>query len=934
MKLPQLLLCFLLTSFFASAQNRITVSGHIEDSSGTALSYTSVLILAPSDSSLITYALTNDEGDFIFKNLERKPMLIKATYVSYLPHQEELVLPETGDLNLEKIVLNPISKELYEVVVKTAKAPISIKGDTIEYDASKFKVPPGATLEELIRKLPGVEVDKDGNVVAQGEQVQKVTVDGRRFFGNNTKVATQNLNADAVKKVQFFDDKSEQSKLTGVQDGVREKTMNVELKEEAKKGGFGKITASAGTDNRWNTSGLFNRFDKEQQFSVIGYGNNTNQSGITWDDLQEFQGSGAYKRNSGIGDFGFNNNVYYSSSNSEESFNIPYNDLSSGYSNNQAAGINYNYLKKKKELNSSYFFSRSDQQIDTYESRINLLNPTATFETTDQSIQENLTGHHRLNIRFQNEIDSSNTLTLIGQGRYSNLNNSLSSLQSLIRSVDSESSMQRNNVNDKFSMSYQGSAIFRHKFKKNGRVLALSFLNNGSKADTEGTLKTAVDVLNSSDPDTYFRNLDQLNASLNGTQLIKSSALYVEPIGKKVFSESFYNYSVTNSTVHREVYDLSNENAETLNEDLSRYFDNRIVYNRFGSSFRFTSKGNNLSLGLAGVRYDLNGDFSVRNSSPSLGQVDKTYMALTPNVDFNKRMKGNQYMGFDYSLSMTPPSISDLQPFKDISNPLFIRKGNPDLQPETSHSFTARYNKYDPATFIRFYIYARGSLYTNRVVQNQTINPETLVTTYSPGNVSGGNSGNIYGSFGFPIIKTKFSVDIGGSPSFSNYISLINNVENNTSRIGYNYNASITLTPIDWFAFYAGARISNSETKYEINTQQNQKIINRSLWARMNLKLPKDFYIDSNFDYSHFSNERLSFDQKVPIWNAFLYKQLGEKKKWEVRLSGFDILKRNINVTQQASQNYVLFREINTLSRYFLLGFTYNMRGVEVKRYR
>jgi hypothetical protein len=254
-------------------------------------------------------------------------------------------------------------------VVKTARAPISIKGDTIEYDASKFKVPPGSTVEDLLRKLPGVEVLQDGSISAQGENVLKITVDGKRFFGGDTKMATKNLDANIIKKVQIFDDKSEQSKLTGIDDGNTEKTVNLELKEEAKKGGFGKIIAGTGTDSRTAVSANYNKFDSKNQFSMVGFGNNTNQTGMSWDDYQDFRGSNSFRWGND-GNFGFRGNNNYNSNSGDENFSLPRsNGPGEGFSNNLAAGINYNYNHKEDEISANYFYNQRDQTLDAFQEK-------------------------------------------------------------------------------------------------------------------------------------------------------------------------------------------------------------------------------------------------------------------------------------------------------------------------------------------------------------------------------------------------------------------------------------------------------------------------------------------------------------------------------------------------------------------------------------
>ncbi|HSF55107.1 MAG TPA: outer membrane beta-barrel protein [Algoriphagus sp.] len=938
MKIFLSFLLLLAITFASQAQSKLTIRGTVKDTTNVPLDYTSVLLLSPKDSALVAYTLTNKAGEYQFKNVDRQPLLIKATYMGYLPIQKELVLPETDVLEVEEIRLMPILQELYEVVVKAAKAPLMMRGDTLEYDASKFKVPPGATLEELLRKLPGIQIDKDGNIVAQGQQVQKVTVDGRRFFGGNTKMATQNLNAESISKLQLFDDKSEQSKLTGVEDGVKEKTLNVELKEEAKKGGFGKISAAGGTDERWTANASYNKFDKVNQFSVIGYGNNVNQSGLSWDDLQEFRGSSAFQFGD-TGDFGFNgsggmNYISFSGGDNEESFEIPFNNLNSGFSNNQAIGVNYNYLKGKKDFSSNYFYSRSDQILESVNSRTNFLQDNTSFTSTDQSVQNNIAGHHRLNLRFQNELDSTNTITINAKGRLSTLSTSLLSHQELISNSIVQSQLDRNNQSDKWSGAFQGTAIYRHKFKKNGRNFAASISDTWSKADQDGIQKAVAEMMDSTDPNTYFQSLDQVIQALNGSNLIKSSLLYVEPIKNIFFWETFYNFSQSTSETNRQVYDVERSDIRELNPDLSRFFDNKITYNRFGSSFRYANKGSNLSVGLAASDYRLNGQFSVIEGSEILGRVDKNYLNFTPNVSYWKTMKGNKRINASYAMGVTPPSIADLQPYKDISNPLYIREGNPDLEPEVSHSFNTGYNMYDPATFINFQFSLNSTFYESQVVQNQSIDPETFVTTYKAGNVSGGQRYFSYVGFGFPIVKTKINAYLTANPSYTKSLALINSIETETNTFSHNVGLNLDLTPIEWLSLYAGTSFRLSKTKYEQNPSQNQDIVNLSAYTNMNVKLPKDFYFDMKFNYNRFENESFGFNQEVPILNAFIYKLIGEAKKWEVRLSAYDIFKQNQTISQYAGQNFVSTGRIETLSRYFLLGVTYNMRGVEVKNRR
>lgn len=241
-------LCFCVSLAYAQTPTRFQIQGITADTSSAPLGSATVMLLQRKDSSLVNFTRTNDKGAFAMRNVKRGDYLLKISYVGFIPFQQDIVFSDKEVIDLGTLKMKAITKELFEVVIKTARAPLSIKGDTIEYNAASFKVPPGSTVEDLLRKLPGVQVDQDGNINAQGQQVQKVTVDGKRFFGNDPKMATKNLPADAISKVQIFNDKSEQSKVTGVEDGKQEKTVNLELKDGFKKGGFGKLTAGGGLD--------------------------------------------------------------------------------------------------------------------------------------------------------------------------------------------------------------------------------------------------------------------------------------------------------------------------------------------------------------------------------------------------------------------------------------------------------------------------------------------------------------------------------------------------------------------------------------------------------------------------------------------------------------------------------------------------------------
>ncbi len=934
MKLRLLLLFFALSTLTVFSQNGYSIKGSLIDNENAPLSFTSVFLLTPSDSSLVTFVRADADGNFIFKNVKKQDYLIKATFLGFVPMQE-LIKFDAANLNrdLGKITLKPIQKELFEVVVRTAKAPINIKGDTVEYDASKFKVPPGSTVEDLLRKLPGVQIDADGNIKAQGEEVKKVTVDGKRFFGDDPKLATKNLPAEAITKVQVFNDKSEQSKLTGIDDGKKEKTVNLELKEEFKKGGFGKGTIGAGTDERVMAKANYNKFDSKNQFNVVGFGNNINQSGLSNNDYQDFRGSQSYNWNDNA-DFGFSQGgmrFIYWDDNEEEGLELPRSwGPGQGLSKNFAGGINYNYDTKKTKVSSNYFFNQTTQNLDQTVNAQTFL-PTSNYFNNEISQNRNFSENHRLSFRFEKQIDSLNTLVLNVNGKVGTRSQQSNSSKEFL---NTSSEKFRNQVSengfegDNFILST--ALIYRHKFMKKGRNFALSGTYNVNNNDQEGIQKSNIEefkVTGESFP-LFGRipNINQNVGAFTNTEEIKSSVLFIEPLSKKFFLETFYNFGNTNQLVDRDVFDLFSDSKPRV-DSLSRYFDNTITNNRLGSSLRYSNKGFNIAFGMAAQRISLDGILSNDQGKPTIGQISNSYDALLPNISVNFDLKNNKYLYGSYEVGMEAPKIRDLQPFTDNSNPLFIKVGNPSLKPTTNQGGSLGFGMYNPVSFINIWTNVGYNYYKNQVIYNQQIN-SSLITTLTPENITGGDNFNYSVNFGFPIKKTKASASVGAYSNMGKNLIYINNQLNENKNNNVNLNGRLDLTPVDWFSLFLSGSTGINNAKYSLSSSQDQKFFNNTVRANMVLQMPKSVFLTADFNYNQYKNTKLGFDQKLPILNLSTYKVVGKAKKSEIRLSLYDAFKKNVGVRQSAFQNIIQSTVSQTLSRYFMVSYTYNMRGV------
>jgi len=925
-------------SLQAQTPGRVTIRGSLIDSTGTILPGATVMLLTPADSSLESFGRSGEQGKFEFRNVRRATYLLKITYVGYLPYQEAVTPGPEAVTDLGSIKLKPIAKELFEVVIKTAKAPLSIRGDTVEYNASSFKVPPGSTVEDLLRKLPGMQIDQDGGIRAQGQEVRKVTVDGKNFFGSDPKMATKNLPAEAISKVQVFNDKSEQAKITGVDDGKNEKTLNLELKESHKKGGFGKVTAGGGpmskvggvnASPRAEARGNYNRFNQKEQFSVIGLGNNTNQTGLSWNDYQDFRGSQSFNFGDD-GDFGFSNGGRFIifTDDDNNSFSLPIsNNRGRGFSSNAAGGANYNSTTKKTKASSSYYYNQIHQTLDARQTRENFLPGGASFGTEDKNARVTFNRNHRFNGRFEQTLDSLNTLLLIVNGRNNAGNETFSSAQDFFRAGSQTSRTEINNASDFSSFAFASSLIFRHRFKKKGRNFAASLGYNLNDTDGTGIQQSTSRFIGTSAGE-VLPNQNQRTRTDSRQGQLKASLLYVEPVSKRIFWESFYNFSVRNDLVDRDVFDRRSEQM-TRNDTLSRYYTNDYLYNRLGTGLRYSYKGLNVSAGMAGARFLLDGQFAPDQTATRFTKVNRTFSTVVPNIGLNIDLKNNRWMYSDYSVDVQMPSARDLQPVIDNSNPRFIRVGNPDLLPQLTHRINAGLGMFNAANFTNLWVNVNYGQHINQIVYNQTVDPITLVTTSTPGNLSGGNMFNTYVDFGFPLKKTKATMGVNSSLNFSRTPLLVNQVLNTTRSQGYRFGTSLNLTPVEFFTFYARANWGITDTRYSINTSQNQQIYNHTYNGDMNFRLPKALFLNANFNYQIFINRRFGFDQKLPILNLSAYKIFMKDNRAEVRLTAYDLFNRNQGINQQATQNFISTERVQTLARYFMLTFTYNMRGVK-----
>ncbi len=903
-----LFLIFLVISQASFAQ-KILIRGQVTDTTGSSLPSATVLLLHAKDSTLVNFNASNTQGNFELKNISPGDYLLKVTYTGFKAFVTTLPAPnESNVVEMGIIKLRPLIKELNEVIVKGEKDPVIIKKDTIEYNAGSFKTRPNATVEELLKKLPGVEVDNEGNITTQGEQVRRVTVDGKTFFANDPKLATKNLPADAIDKIQVFDKKSDQAEFSGIDDGQREKTINLELKPEKRNGAFGTLQAGAGTDNRFQGRANINRFGKGKQLSFLGMANNINEQGFSMQDYMNFSGGTQQMARGGAITISDNN-----------AMGVPLNfgRRQNGLMTTYAAGLNFNNeLSKKTEANGSYFFNHLTHTTIRNQERENFF-PGGTIASTQNSNQLNGNSNHRANLILDHKIDSANSLKLTTALSYTNTEQNIkSNSRTLNTAGEVQNEGERNSYNLGTGLHLNSSLLYRHRFAKKGRTFSANGSFIASQNNAEGSLEANNRFARGED-----QRIRQSNLQHNGFQSMGTTLSYTEPLGNRMYLETNYNLIQNMNQVNREVYDLANEDR-ILNRGLSNRFNSNYQYHRPGVNFRLNRKSYNFMVGSSLQQTRLRGNLANLDTP-----IDRSFRNFLPVVRTNIDFSRTKHLTLNYETSVQEPGIQQLQPVVDNTDPLNIYMGNPELRPAYSHQWRANYNSFEPTRFISLFGMANVNYTTNAIINSQTIT-EQLVRITQPVNVreSLNMNGNL--SFGFPIRKLNSRFNIGTNGRHSRNLALLNEAENTIFSESVNGNLRYEFRYKEIAEVTLRTDQGLQQTRYAFFTnslQQDQLFFNQTYAAEVNLHFLKRFNFNSSFDYLVYANTASNFRETIPLWNITLSGYVLKNNSGELKLSAVNLLDRNVGVNQRADVNFVERETINNLGRYVMLTFVYSI---------
>lgn len=940
-KLLSLVLLFTVSTSLLNAQKPDgSVKGKLVDTaSKLPVTDATISVLQAKDSALVTFTLSNKQGLFEVKGLVAGDYRLIITNQAYTELKKNFsITADKKDLDLGEI--NPVKdyKTLGEVII-TSEAPIAVKGDTVQFNASGFKTQPNATVEDLLKKLPGVEVDKEGTVKSQGEQIQKIYVDGKEFFGNDPKLATKNLTADMVESVQVFDDMSDQAKFTRIDDGSRSKTINIKLKKNMNKGYFGRVLASGGGDRgRYEGNMSISKFKGDQRISLLFNANNINKQGFSFSDIISTMGGGGNA--GGGGGFGGGGGGNFGGGGGGGGMQINIRGGggggfggggSTGLIRSLSTGLNYTDVwGSKVKVTGSYFLSNSNtNQEQSMFRRSTFTDSIAVLNR--ESASNNKNQNHRFNLRLEYQIDSMNSILYTPSFTLQNSENfSRDTSFTMAQTPGADylvTTGKTSNSNKRDGINFGNNVLFRHKFGKTGRTVTLGWNNTISNSDSKGFTVSDNEFYNESG--TNYRSIIQNQQTTQKTTANNNviSTSYTEPFGLNKLLELNYAYTNNLSTSDRKAYNYnsSTDKYDSPNLQQTNKFENTFLAHRFGANFRVQQKKYNYQFGIGVQRSTLESDsYQAMTGKDSVSKA--SYTNFFPTANFNFTPTRSKNLRFGYNGRTNQPTITQLQNVLDVSDPLNVRIGNPELNQEFTHNVNVNYNSFNILNFQ----YVAGNV-TFSTTRNKIVNSiDTIsrgVQLTKPENVNGYFRTSSFFTLGLPFKNPKMkgsSLNFSNNMSYTRDVSLLYKQKNIGSTFAISQGAGVNINK-DKFDFGVRMNVAYTDVKYSVNKSLNEDYITQTYSGDFSYNFPKNFILSTDFDYLINTGRAEGYNQSIPLWNASLSKQVFKKKNGEIKLSINDILNQNQSIARSAGDNYIQDTRSMVLKRYYMLSFLFNL---------
>ncbi|HWB94593.1 MAG TPA: TonB-dependent receptor [Puia sp.] len=939
------------TRSYSQSKVKGFVSGTLVDTTGgkqTPMGNATVSVTPiGGDSTDAEYTVSDKRGDFTVRGITAGHYRLLITYEGYKAIDRRFSISDSGSMvNFNTLYMQHSDGMLEAAIVQ--RPPMGIKKDTTEYNAGMFATKPNAVAEDLLKKMPGMSVDNSGNITHAGEKVQRVLVDGKRFFSDDPKLATRNLPPDIIDKIQVFDDLSDQSKFTGFDDGNRVKTINIVTKKNSRKGYFGKFVGSGGTNEDYDESINLHRFNGNSQMSLLGQGNDINKQNFTPQDI--FGNIGGGGRRGGGGGGG-------------RSISASTSPQSNGVTTVWAGGLNYRNTfgtdpNHSTDVYGSYFYNfqhvvltQTDSAISPVQSETS---PDSALITSGNSYNVSRIANHRIYLNVESRIDSNNSLIFRPN---ITIQKSTPGGSSFSQEYDNHGNLV-NVLNGRTSSENSGFNIgstnlqFRHRFAKPWRTLSVDVnttanVNNGTGYNYS---------VNQFFPSPLVKNyyVDTLNQFYNDSLhswTITPTVSYTEPLSKNQILQLTYYHNYSNSKTINNTYDYSDATKSYSQYDYL-----------FSNSYKFTSNADNVALAWRTQRrkYNLSvgsgiqwTQFNSINTTKGI-TVDHSYVNYTPTVNFSYQFNNTSHLRLNYSGRTGTPSPAQLQPLTTTSDSVNFQEGNPALKPQFTHSLRVLYANFNPANQRVIFATLNASTIVNDIQSVVYRNAKGgQVSTYT--NLNGTYNVSGFFNYGFPLRRPKSNLNFMTNVTYAQSQTLLaqdslsyragifaheytkNTGLNETIRWTTNIkkNFDMNFSSTTGYAINKTPGISRSVTDSTGKrggsgggSNNSLNSFTETLSAEFTAYTNNGWLIAANFDYTYTYTNSPTYQASVPLFTPSIAKQLFKKKNGELRLTVFDVLNRNTSVSKSVgSAGAVTYQRTNVLGRYAMLTFTYNLNN-------
>ncbi len=896
-----MLLMILFSPMAFAQQSGVNVTGSVvEQGSDTPIEQATVRLLNVKDSAMVRGVVSARNGSFTLKNVKKGSYLLHITFIGYDPLYQPLqITGKKNPVNVGKLELSDGAIELGEAVV-IGKAPeVTVRNDTVEYNADSYKVTEGSVLEDLLKKMPGVEVDSEGKITVKGKEVKKVMVDGKEFFSDDPKVASKNLPAKMIDKLQVLDKKSDMAQMTGFDDGEEETVINLTVKPGMKQGWFGNAYGGYGSKDRYEGNAMVNRFVNNDQITFMGGANNTNNMGFS--DLASTMFSGMGGGGGRRGGFG----------------------AGSGITSSGNAGLNFSkeFKPDKLTLGGNTRYSHSDNDARSKSDRQNILPGDSSSYDNSEAMSRTKSDNFGVDFRLEWKPDTMTQLIFRPSFSLSHsMNDNFSDATTLDNERDTVNTNKSSNYSESNGYNLNASIDFSRKLNNKGRVFSATLSGGNSDSYSDGMNRSDIVYFNQTDA---LKNsiIDQRSRYDNKGFNYRAYVSWVEPIGHNNFIQATYSISQRKQEALKNVY---NQDADgiynVLDSAYSQSYRNNFISQRASLSFKSQRAKFNYTIGL-----NLDPSYSSSENfvgDTTLSKITRKVVNLSPMAQFNYMFDKRTNLRIMYNGRTSQPSMTQLQPVADISDPTNITIGNPDLNPRYTNNVFIRFQQFTPEKQRAFMIMANGSYIINDIVSYTSYNQETGVKTTTYKNVNGNYSGNVRMMLNTPLKNKKFSINSMTMASFANSNGYINEEKNTNRNLILSERGGIDFRS-SYLDLGVNGNIRYNATSNSLQKENNQNTFNYGAGGYTTIYLPLNFKIESDVNWSTNSGYGDGFKQNEVLWNASASKSFLKNNQGTLRFKIYDILRQRSNISRSVTASYIQDSEYNTLGSYFMVHFIY-----------